>query len=49
MTNKINFITIAIGNKFPTFVAMKLREMYHSGEAGLPPLFLVEDLTLEAL
>lgn len=40
---KINFLTIGVGKSFPTFVAMKLREMYHNGETNLPPVFLIED------
>ena len=29
---KINFLTIAVGKGFPTFIAMTLRDTYHNGE-----------------
>ncbi|KRX04316.1 hypothetical protein PPERSA_03556 [Pseudocohnilembus persalinus] len=38
---KINFITIGVGNQFPTYLAMQLRQMYHNGENTIPPVFLV--------
>ena len=41
-TKKCNFLCLAVGNGFPTFVAMCLREMYHNGDSNLPPVFLIE-------
>lgn len=38
---KINFITIGVGEGFPTKMAMHLRNMYHNGENNIPPVFLV--------
>lgn len=39
---KINFICLGIGKDFPTFVSMKLREKFHTGDENLPAIFLVE-------
>ena len=41
-TKKCNFLSLAVGKGFPTFVAMTLREMYHNGDSDLPPDFLIE-------
>jgi hypothetical protein len=38
----IHFICIAVGKEFPTFISMKLRGIYHSGESTIPPVFLVD-------
>lgn len=38
----IHFICIAVGAGFPTFVAMGLREIYHSGEPNIPAVFLID-------
>lgn len=39
---RINFLCVAVGTGFPTFVAMAFREMYHTGDATAPPVFLIE-------
>lgn len=41
-TKKCNFLSMAVGKGFPTFIAMRLREMYHNGDQNLPPVFLIE-------
>lgn len=33
---------MAVGKGFPTFIAMAFREMYHTGDATAPPVFLIE-------
>jgi len=38
---KVNFITVGVGEQFPTYLAMQLRQMYHNGESNIPPVFLV--------
>ncbi|CAD8055762.1 unnamed protein product [Paramecium primaurelia] len=45
----INFICIAVGNQFPTFISMNLREMYHYGDNSIPPLFLVDRISIQNL
>jgi hypothetical protein len=30
-----------VGKAFPTFIAMKLREIYHTGDTRAPPIFIV--------
>lgn len=39
---KINFLTVGVGSGFPTTIAMSLRNLYHTGEVNIPPLFLLE-------
>jgi hypothetical protein len=39
---KINFICLGIENGFPTFLSMKLRQLYHKGEENIPALYLIE-------
>lgn len=34
---------VGVGNKFPTELAMQLRELYHNNDPSVPPLFLIED------
>lgn len=41
-TKKCNFLSLAVGKGFPTFIAMELRSMYHNGDNNLPPVFLIE-------
>lgn len=38
----INFICLGVGSEFPTFLSMRLREKYHTGDATLPAIFLIE-------
>ena len=38
----INFICLGVGAGFPTFISMRLREIYHNGQGDLPALFLIE-------
>ena len=45
---KINFLTLGIGEQFPTFIAMKLRELYHHGDETIPAVFLIEYATEKA-
>ena len=42
-SKKVNFLSVGVGKEFPTFLAMKLREMYHTGEKSVPPVFLIEE------
>jgi len=44
-TNKgmyLNFLCLGIGSGFPTFLSMELREKYHTGDATIPAIFLIE-------
>lgn len=34
---------IGIGTGFPTFAALKLREMFHTENYDIPPIFLIEE------
>lgn len=38
----INFICLGIQSGFPTFLSMKLRETYHTGDSTIPAIFLIE-------
>ena len=38
----INFLCVAVGVGFPTFIAMRLREIFHSGDSNTPSLFLID-------
>jgi len=38
----INFLCLGIQSGFPTFLSMKLREVYHTGDATIPAIFLIE-------
>jgi hypothetical protein len=38
----INFVCLGVGAGFPTFISMKLRELYHNGQGDLPAIFLIE-------
>ena len=38
----INFLCLGIEAGFPTFLSMKLREMYHTGDPTIPAVFLIE-------
>lgn len=38
----INFICLGIEKNFPTFISMKLRELYHTGDQNIPALYLIE-------
>ncbi len=39
---KINFLCLGIGKEFPTFISMRLREKYHSGDEQIPAIFMIE-------
>jgi len=38
----INFLCLGIQSSFPTFLSMRIREKYHSGDATIPAIFLIE-------
>lgn len=38
----INFLCLGVESGFPTFLSMKLREKYHSGDVTIPAIFLIE-------
>jgi hypothetical protein len=38
----INFICLGIQSGFPTFLSMRLRELYHKGDETIPALYLIE-------
>ena len=40
---------LGILNEFPTFVSMRLREIYHTGDPNCPSVFLIEYLSEKAL
>ena len=39
----ITFLCVGVGAGFPTFLAMKAREIYHNGDQNIPPVFLIEN------
>lgn len=39
---KITFMCLGVQSGFPTFISMYLREIYHTGDATVPSIFLVE-------
>jgi hypothetical protein len=41
-------LCIGVGSGFPTFLAMKARELYHNGDQNVPPVFLIENSYEEA-
>lgn len=48
LDQRIDFICLGIGKDFPTFVAMKLRKLYHGGEDSVPAIFLIEYVSEQA-
>jgi hypothetical protein len=38
----LNFICLGIKSEFPTFLAMRLRQLYHRGDPNVPAVYLVE-------
>ena len=38
----ITFLCLGIKSGFPTFISMKLRELYHTGDEKIPAVFLIE-------
>lgn len=45
----VTFMCLGILAEFPTFVSMKLRDIYHSGDPNCPSVFLIEYLSEKAL
>ena len=45
----LTFMCLGILNEFPTFVSMRLREIYHTGDPNCPSVFLIEYLSEKAL
>ena len=45
---KINFLCLGVGKSFPTFIAMTLREKYHTGDMTIPAIFMIEFITEKA-
>lgn len=39
---KITFMCLGVQSGFPTFISMYLREIYHTGDATCPSIFLIE-------
>ena len=39
---KINFLCLGIGKDFPTYISLKMREKYHTGDESIPAIFLIE-------
>ena len=48
-THTVTFMCLGIMADFPTFVSMKLRETYHSGDPTCPSVFLIEYMSEKAL
>jgi len=46
---QVTFMCLGILAEFPTFVSMKLREIYHNGDPTCPSVFLIEYLSEKAL
>lgn len=42
MGYRINFMCLGIQSGFPTFLAMKLRQLYHTGDDNIPAIYLIE-------
>lgn len=40
--HRINFMCLGIQSGFPTFLSMKLRQIYHTGDGSIPALYLIE-------
>ena len=38
----ITFLCLGIKSGFPTFVSIKLRQLYHTGDEKIPAVFLIE-------
>lgn len=36
------FLCCGVGSGFPTFLSMGLRNIYHTGDSNIPPVFLVQ-------
>lgn len=45
----LTFLCLGILSEFPTFVSMKLRDIYHNGDPNCPSVFLIEYLSEKAL
>lgn len=45
----VTFMCLGILSEFPTFVSMKLRDIYHTGDPTCPSVFLIEYLSEKAL
>ena len=45
----VTFMCLGILSDFPTFVSMKLREIYHNGDPTCPSVFLIEYMSEKAL
>ncbi|KAL4480346.1 hypothetical protein ABPG74_020862 [Tetrahymena malaccensis] len=45
---KINFICLGIQSGFPTFLSMRLRQLYHQGDENIPALYLIEYVSEKA-
>ncbi len=45
---KLNFVCLGIQSKFPYFLSMSLRELYHKGDETMPALFLIEHVSEKA-
>lgn len=44
----INFICLGIQSGFPTFISMRLRELFHNGDDNVPALYLIEYVSEKA-
>ncbi len=42
LNRRVNFICLGIQSGFPTFLAMKLRQLYHTGDGNIPAIYLIE-------
>ena len=38
----LNFLCLGVESGFPTFLSMNLRDKYHTGDATIPAIFLIE-------
>lgn len=48
-SQSLTFMCLGILSEFPTFVSMKLRDIYHNGDPNCPSVFLIEYLSEKAL
>lgn len=48
MGHKINFCCLGVQSGFPTFLSMRLRQLYHRGDENVPALYLIEYVSEKA-
>ena len=44
----LTFLCLGVGSGFPTFISMRLRSLYHTGDQTIPAIFLIEYISESA-